>query len=132
MNNKRNQAIDGEAKAKPEVIKLGLDMHVRQVAECRQLSCRSSGAKRIWELGEDFPTVDLCGCHRWQIKVQDGSIYPAAHLALDPAGRLPAACSGLGNFRSLASCQVREFRRPGRNRSPVAEGLPEPIGSRCR
>jgi hypothetical protein len=37
MNNKRHQAIDGEAKAKTKVIKLGLDLHVRQVTECRQL-----------------------------------------------------------------------------------------------
>jgi hypothetical protein len=35
--NKQNQAIDGEAKAKPEVIKFGLDLHARQVTECRQL-----------------------------------------------------------------------------------------------
>ena len=31
MNDNHNQAIDGEAKAKPEVIKLGLDLHARQV-----------------------------------------------------------------------------------------------------
>src|ERR1700738_5112745 len=37
MNNNDNQASDGEAKAKPEVIKLGLDLHARQVTECRQL-----------------------------------------------------------------------------------------------
>jgi hypothetical protein len=35
--NKQNQAIDGEAKAKPEVMKLGLDLYARQVTECRQL-----------------------------------------------------------------------------------------------
>ena len=37
MNDNNNQAIGGEAKAKPEVIKLGLDMHARQVTDCRQL-----------------------------------------------------------------------------------------------
>jgi hypothetical protein len=37
MNSNHNQANDGEAKAKPEVIKLGLDLHARQVTECRQL-----------------------------------------------------------------------------------------------
>ena len=37
MNNKHNQASDGEVKAKPEVNKLGLDLHARQVTECRQL-----------------------------------------------------------------------------------------------
>jgi hypothetical protein len=48
MNNKRSQAIDGEAKAKPKVIKLGLDLHVRQVTECRQLdgSTPKPGEKR--------------------------------------------------------------------------------------
>jgi hypothetical protein len=37
MNNKHNQASDGEAKAKPELNKLGLDLQARQVTECRQL-----------------------------------------------------------------------------------------------
>jgi len=37
MNKNHNQASDDEAKAKPEVIKLSLDLHVRQVTECRQL-----------------------------------------------------------------------------------------------
>jgi hypothetical protein len=37
MNNNENQASDGEAKAKPELNKLGLDMQARQVTECRQL-----------------------------------------------------------------------------------------------
>jgi hypothetical protein len=42
MNSKHNQANDGEAKAKPEVIKLGLDLHARQVTECRQLDAAES------------------------------------------------------------------------------------------
>ena len=29
-----NQTIDGEEKSKPEVIKLGLDLHAKQVTEC--------------------------------------------------------------------------------------------------
>jgi hypothetical protein len=37
MNKNHNQAGDGEAKAKPEVIKLSLDLHAQQVTECRQL-----------------------------------------------------------------------------------------------
>ena len=38
MHNKNDRQIKGsEAKAKPEVIKLGLDLHARQVTECRQL-----------------------------------------------------------------------------------------------
>jgi hypothetical protein len=32
-----NQTTDGEEKSKPELIKLGLDLHARQVTECRQL-----------------------------------------------------------------------------------------------
>jgi hypothetical protein len=32
-----NQTIDGEEKSKPEVIKLGLDLHAKQVTECCQL-----------------------------------------------------------------------------------------------
>jgi hypothetical protein len=43
MNSNRNQVNDGEAKAKSEVIKLGLDLHARQVTECRQLNALSSG-----------------------------------------------------------------------------------------
>jgi hypothetical protein len=56
---------------------------------------------------------------------------PARHLAIDLAGRLPAAGSGPGNLRPLVGFQVRGFRRPDRNRFRVAEGLPEPIGFRC-
>jgi len=39
MNKKEKQATEGQAKAKPEVIKLGLDLPARQVTECRQLDC---------------------------------------------------------------------------------------------
>ena len=49
MNDNRNQATDGEAKAKPEVIKLGLDLHARQVTECRQLD--SSTPKPAQKMG---------------------------------------------------------------------------------
>jgi hypothetical protein len=38
MHNKNDRQTKGsEAKAKPEVLKLGLDLHARQVTECRQL-----------------------------------------------------------------------------------------------
>jgi hypothetical protein len=38
MHNKNDTQTKGSgAKAKPEVIKLGLDLHARQVTECRQL-----------------------------------------------------------------------------------------------
>src|SRR4029077_13172967 len=51
LKNIDNQATNGEEKAKPEVIKLGLDLHARQVTECRQLtlqhqSLHSSGIQR--------------------------------------------------------------------------------------
>jgi transposase len=49
MNNKHSQAIDGEAKAKPEVIKLGLDLHARQVTECRQLDGSTPKPGQKWE-----------------------------------------------------------------------------------
>jgi transposase len=49
MNNKRNQGIDGEAKAKPKVIKLGLDLHVRQVTECRQLDGSTPKPAQQWD-----------------------------------------------------------------------------------
>jgi hypothetical protein len=41
-NNNDKQDREGEAKAKPEVIKLGLDLHGRQVTECRQLDGSTS------------------------------------------------------------------------------------------
>jgi len=47
--NQRNQAIDGEAKAKPKVIKLGLDLHVRQVTECRQLDGSTPKPAQQWD-----------------------------------------------------------------------------------
>jgi len=49
MNNKHSQAIDGEAKAKPKVIKLGLDLHVRQVTECRQLDGSTPKPAQQWD-----------------------------------------------------------------------------------
>ncbi len=47
--NKQNQAIDGEAKAKSEVIKLGLDLHARQVTECRQLDGSIPKPAQKWD-----------------------------------------------------------------------------------
>jgi len=49
MNDKHNQATDGEAKAKPEVIKLGLDLHARQVTECRQLDGSTPKPPQKWD-----------------------------------------------------------------------------------
>ena len=49
MNDNRNEATDGEAKAKPEVIKLGLDLHARQVTECRQLDGSTPKPAQKWD-----------------------------------------------------------------------------------
>jgi len=49
MNSNHNQANDGEAKAKPEVIKLGLDLHARQVTECRQLDGSTPKPAQKWD-----------------------------------------------------------------------------------
>ena len=108
--------------------------HSRRISEWRQtkpvercltahiLSLRSSDTLRISECDHMAP-------FRYQTNTK---ICPAGHLALVLAGRLPAACSLPGNLQSLAACQVREFRRPDRNRSPIGEAMPEPTGSRCR
>jgi hypothetical protein len=52
MNKKQSQPTEGEANAKAEVIKLGLDLHVPQVTECWQLD--SSTPKPAQQL---FPPV---------------------------------------------------------------------------
>ena len=57
MNDNHNQATDGEAKAKPEVIKLGLDLHARQVelvAEARRgdRDAGEAGVGRLQRLHE--------------------------------------------------------------------------------
>ena len=49
MNKKEKQATEGQAKAKPEVIKLGLDLPARQVTECRQLDCSVPKPAQKWE-----------------------------------------------------------------------------------
>src|SRR4029077_12157957 len=43
------QTIDGEEKSKPEVIKLGLDLHARQVTECRQLDGSTPKPAQQWD-----------------------------------------------------------------------------------
>jgi len=48
-NNNENQANGGEAKAKPEMIKLGLDLHARQVTECRQLDGSTPKPAQQWD-----------------------------------------------------------------------------------
>jgi transposase len=49
MNKNEDQVNSGEAKAKPEVIKLGLDLHARQVTECRQLDGSTPKPAQKWD-----------------------------------------------------------------------------------
>src|SRR5215472_13200529 len=48
-NNNENQANGGEAKAKPEMIKLGLDLQALQVTECRQLDGSTPKPAQKWD-----------------------------------------------------------------------------------
>ena len=58
MKSNRNQATGGEAKAKPEVIKLGLDLHARQVTECRQLDGSTPKPAQKWDLWKLLDKVE--------------------------------------------------------------------------
>lgn len=49
QNNNEKQTNGGEAKAKPEVIKLGMDLHARQVTECRQLDGSMPKPAQKWD-----------------------------------------------------------------------------------
>jgi transposase len=48
-NKNEKQGTAGEAKAKPEMIKLGLDLHARQVTECRQLDGSTPKPAQKWD-----------------------------------------------------------------------------------
>jgi transposase len=49
QNNTDEEGSEGQAEAKPEVIKLGLDVHARQVTECRQLDGSTPKPAQRWE-----------------------------------------------------------------------------------
>jgi hypothetical protein len=49
LKNIDNQTIDGEEKSNPEVIKLGLDLHAKQVTECRQLDGSTPKPAQQWD-----------------------------------------------------------------------------------
>jgi len=49
LKNIDNQATNGEEKSKPGVIKLGLDLHARQVTECRQLDGSTPKPAQQWD-----------------------------------------------------------------------------------
>ena len=58
MNNQHSEAIGGEAKAKPEVIKLGSDLHARQVTECRQLDGSIPKPAQKWDPGRFLDEIE--------------------------------------------------------------------------
>jgi hypothetical protein len=58
QRNTDQEANDGAAKAKPQVIKLGLDLHARQVTECRQLDASTPKPARKWEPGKLLDQVE--------------------------------------------------------------------------
>ena len=49
QHNTDSQPTAGVAQAKPEIIKLGLDLHARQVTECRQLDGSTPKPPQQWE-----------------------------------------------------------------------------------
>ena len=49
QKNTDKEGSDGRAKAKPEVIKIGLDLHARQVTECRQLDGSTPKPAQKWD-----------------------------------------------------------------------------------
>jgi transposase len=52
------QAKAGAAKAKPAIIKLGLDLHARQVTECRQLDGSTPKPAQQWDPGKLLDQVE--------------------------------------------------------------------------
>src|SRR5262245_34859069 len=114
MNDNSNQAIDGEAKAKPEVIKLGLDLHARQVTECRQLDGSTPKPAQKWD-----PWKLLDKVEEWvRAGIKVYSCYEAGacgywyHRELIPEGSdwsSPLSRSAVASTRSR-SCRRRSYR----------------------
>jgi len=61
MKKKPSQVIEAAAKAKPEVIKLGLDLHVREVTECRQLDGSTPKPAQRWGLWKLLDQIEGWG-----------------------------------------------------------------------
>ena len=77
MKSNGNQATGGEAKAKPEVIKLGLDLHARQVTECRQLDGSAPKPAQKWD-----PSKLLDKVEEWvKAGIKVYSCYEAGRVA---------------------------------------------------
>src|ERR1700738_3576698 len=108
MNSNHNQATDGEAKAKPEVIKLGLDLHARQVTECRQLDGSTPKPAQKWN-----PWKLLNQVEEWvKAGIKVYSCYEARNFSLSDSRRSSFYSSGSSN---------RTFDRV---RSEIAHRLP--------
>src|SRR5690242_7392063 len=58
MRSQHQEATAGAANAKPEVIKLGLDLHARQVTECRQLDASTPKPAQKWDPGKLLDQVE--------------------------------------------------------------------------
>src|SRR5260370_20996460 len=93
MNSNHNQANDGEAKAKPEVIKLGLDVHARQVTECRQLDASTPKPAQKWN-----PWKLLNQVEEWvKAGIKVYSCYEASNFSLSDSRRSSFYSSGSSN-----------------------------------
>lgn len=58
QNANDQQPNDGTAQAKPQIIKLGLDLHARQVTECRQLDGSTPKPAQKWEPGKLLDQIE--------------------------------------------------------------------------
>jgi hypothetical protein len=58
QNANDQQPNGGTAQAKPQIIKLGLDLHARQVTECRQLDGSTPKPAQKWEPGKLLDQVE--------------------------------------------------------------------------
>ena len=58
QHNTDSQAKAGAAKTKPQIIQLGLDLHARQVTECRQLDGSTPKPAQQWDPGKLLDQVE--------------------------------------------------------------------------
>src|SRR5689334_25367257 len=122
MNTTHLQAKAGAAKAKPQVIKLGLDLHARQVTECRQLD--GSTPKPARAMGPR----EVVGSSR--------GVGPGRHpsLQLLRGGRLWLLVSprtgqaGRGQLCGSATALGQSTQQTSENRSAGCAGAVRPLG----
>src|SRR5208282_2367381 len=117
MNSNHNQASDGEAKAKPEVIKLGLDLHARQVTECRQLDGSTPKLAQ-------HPIGEMRGGSAKLLKrVAKTTGFATKHIQI--VGAFVFMSTGAVPERRIPSAMVR----PGsKSRAKCAKGFPGNLG----